>query len=538
MAIITPRDCLTGRRTTGLLDARIKKLSANQCAIGRVLGRARCSHDCKCHSLAIRLRAELLGLALRPFGRNPPLPMQLDSFTFRPANATQVALFFNTYGSLYHIRKFSIKVSSNTNTPPPPPSDSEDSDQDEDDDDDASEDDAPKDNRPKDDTAQDTVAQFASLDTAEDIEPYVIAINKLPFLEEISFSGTSIGVWAAYRLAAALRTKTRLRRADFSDVFKGKEAPVLPSALGAIVSALIELPHLESINLSSNALGPQVEWPVLSLIRNCTPLQEIILNDTGMGPEASAEFAKALVDLSVKKAAVGAPPLRKLIYSNNRMCQDDNDPLFGMADWAEAFAAHPRLRVVDLKGNRIKHGGMDLLIPEGLSNLRELEVLDLMDSTFTSEGLTHMALADAIGFWPNLRVLNLNDCLLGSRGAALLVPALAVVQPGSRLEVLKLKANHLSPANTLALSGVLWRLPELREVNLRRNNIAGTDEGYGIIRRLLRERGEQRGFETKLNPINDSPDSTPSQSPTSQCRGSPGSPQSPQPPQPPQQSSP
>ncbi|KAI7787141.1 ran gtpase-activating protein 1 [Diaporthe eres] len=98
------------RRTTGIRDAGVKKLSANQCAIGRMLGRARCSDDpkgCKCHSLESKLRAELLRLATRPLGE--PISFTLnDSFTFQPADADQVALFFNTYGHLYHIRKFTL----------------------------------------------------------------------------------------------------------------------------------------------------------------------------------------------------------------------------------------------------------------------------------------------------------------------------------------------------------------------------------------------------------------------------------------------
>lgn len=450
----------------------------------------------------------MLSLATRPWGQPVPLALQLDSLTFQPADASQVALFFNTYGSLYHIRKFSIKVKNNA--PKVKSSDTEDDD-----------DDSDMEGSDMDDTAKVNTAKFAAveedptrLSTSEQIEPYIIAINNLPFLEEISFAGVSIGIWAAYRLAEALRTKTRLRRVDLSNCFKGRGASEIAPTLDALVSAFLELPNLESVDLSENALGPEVEWPILRLIRSHTPLQVLGINNAGMGPETGVEFAKALVTLASKKAAAGAPPLRELHYNRNKMIQDDDDPMFGMAEWAAAFAAHPNLRVLDLKGNRVQHAGMDRLVADGLSRLREIEVLDLQDNTFTSRGSTHRALADAVGGWPELRELNLNDSLLGSRGAALLIPALAAVQP-SRLESLKLRANNLNPANTLALSGVLWRLPELREVNLRRNNIARDDEGYGILSRLLRERAEQREVQTTLNPIPRSPASAPSQSPRS-----------------------
>lgn len=511
----------TARSTRGILEARVKKLSANQCAIGRLQGRATCSHDdeCKCHRLGRRLRAELLSLATRPLGQPAPLAMQLDSFTFQPADASQVALFFNTYGRFYHIRKFSLKTGSNENKTKDDASDSDDSGSD-----DAASDDTPVVETVKSTPVAETPkvpavkAESLLLDTPGQIEPYIIAINNLPFLEEISFAGVSIGIWAAYPLAAALRNKKKLRRADFSNIFVKRAKSEIAPALDALVSAFLELPNLESIDLGENALGPEVEWPLLRLVRNHTPLQELRINNVGLGPQTGAAFARALAELAKNKAAAAAaggaaPPLRELHASRNRLKQDD-DELYGMADWAAGLAAHPGLRTLSFANNGVNKGGMDLLVSQGLARLREIEVLDLQDNTFTERGSTHRALADAVGGWPALRVLNLNDALLGSRGAALLIPALAAVQP-SRLESLKLKANNISPANTLALSGVLWRLPELREVQLRRNNIAGDDEGYRIISEALRERKEQRGFQINLDKIREEPESEPSQSPRS-----------------------
>lgn len=500
----------------------MKKLSANQCAIGRLQGRATCSHDdeCKCHRLGRRLRAELLSLATRPLGQPAPLAMQLDSFTFQPADASQVALFFNTYGRFYHIRKFSLKTGSNENKTKDDASDSDDSGSD-----DAASDDTPVVETVKSTPVAETPkvpavkAESLLLDTPGQIEPYIIAINNLPFLEEISFAGVSIGIWAAYPLAAALRNKKKLRRADFSNIFVKRAKSEIAPALDALVSAFLELPNLESIDLGENALGPEVEWPLLRLVRNHTPLQELRINNVGLGPQTGAAFARALGDLAKNKAAavaaggIAAPPLRELHASRNRLRQDGDD-LFGMADWAVGLAAHPGLRALSFANNGVIKSGMDLLVSQGLARLREIEVLDLQDNTFTERGSTHRALANAVGGWPALRVLNLNDALLGSRGAALLIPALAAVQP-SRLESLKLRQNNISPANTLALSGVLWRLPELREVQLRRNNIARDDEGYRIISEALRERAERRGFQTNLEKISKEPESEPSQSPRS-----------------------
>lgn len=389
--------------------------------------------------------------------------MNLGSFTFEPADADQVALFFNTYGHLYHIRKF---------------------------------------------TLNDNVVK---LDTPEQILPYIIAIKNLPLLEEISFAGASLGIWAAYPLAEALRNKTKLRRADFSNCFSGRKTPEIAPALDALVSAFLELPALESINLADNAFGPDAEWPLVRLLRSHTPLQELNLNNLGLGPESGPAVANALVALSKNKdAAGGAPPLRTLLCNRNRFVQDDEEPLPGVAEWAAAFAAHPQLRTLDFGTNGIRREGMDLLVSQGLKHLRAIEELDLQDNIIAARGATHSALAEAVAGWPNLRVLNLNDSLLGSRGAALLIDALAAVQP-SRLESLKMAGNNLISANTAALAGAFGQLYELREVELNMNNIPEDDEGFAALGRLLEQRGEERGIETSIDSLEDFDQTEPSQ---------------------------
>lgn len=389
--------------------------------------------------------------------------MTLDEFTFKPTDAAQVALFFNTYGKFYHIRKFSLN---------------------------------------------DNVVK---LDTAEQIRPYVIAVQSLPLLEEISFAGASLGIWAAYSLAEALRTKTKLRRADFSNCFSGRGSPEIAPAMDALVSAFLELPALEYISLADNALGPEVEWPLVRLVRAHTPLQELDINNIGLGPESGIAFAKALVELAKNKtAAPGAPPLRTFLSNRNRLVQDNDAPLQGMAEWAAAFAAHPRLRTVDLANNGLRREGMELLVSQGLARLPELEVLDLQDNIFTQRGGTHRALAAAAAGWPNLWSLNLNDSLLGSRGAALLIAALAAVRP-SRLEVLRLAGNNLNQGNTAALAAAFGSLGMLRLLELNMNNFSEDDEGYGALARLLEERGARRGYETSIDALEDPDQSQPSQ---------------------------
>ncbi|KAG8156526.1 hypothetical protein KVR01_013630 [Diaporthe batatas] len=416
--------------------------------------------------LVNQVRAELLRRTVRRFDSSLP---KSDTFTFQVAEADKMALLFKMGGSMHHIRRFILEY--------------------------------------------DVSRTDRRLDTAEQIEPYIIAIKHLPSLDEISFDGVSLGPWAAFTLAQALRTKTRLRRADFSNCFAQRGPHEISPALGVLALAMVELPNLGSINLSSNALGPCVEGPLLYLAGNHTPLQELNLNDTGLGPETGAAVARALASLAAKKKArAGAPPLRALLLAQNKLCQDDDDPMFGMREWAAALAAHPHLTTVALKNNGIRHGGMTHLVAEGLARLHGLEVLDLADNIIAARGATHAALAGAVGAWPALR------SLLGSRGAALLIAALAAAPHPSRLEVLRLRLCNLSPANTLALAGVLWRLPGLRELALEGNNFSRADEGYQALVRLMRERGEARGVVTSVDRVPRRAFSDPSLSPGSEGR--------------------
>ncbi|KAL1869135.1 Ran GAP Rna1 [Diaporthe australafricana] len=373
-----------------------------------------------------------------------------------------VALFFNQYGKLYHIRKLTLNN------------------------------------------------KVVKLDTREQILPYIIAINNLPLLEEISFAGSSLGIWAAYALADALRAKTKLRRADFSNCFSGRLSAELAPAVDALVSALLELPALEAISFADNAFGPDVQAPLARLVQSHTPLQELDISNIGLGPEAGIPFARALRNLAGAKARAGAAPLRTLLCSRNRLVQDDDAVLFGMAEWAAALAAHPQLRTVALGTNGLRREGMDVIVSQGLARVHGLEVLDLQDNLITARGRTHTALAKAVAGWPDLRVLDVNDSILGSRGAALLVAALADVKD-SKLEVLKLVGNNINGANTAALASAFERLPSLREVELNMNNIPEDDAGYEALKRLLQERGSKRNIKTSLDDLEDPDYSQPSQ---------------------------
>ncbi|KAI4122356.1 MAG: hypothetical protein LQ347_006528, partial [Umbilicaria vellea] len=95
--------------------------------------------------------------------------------------------------------------------------------------------------------------QGLRLDTASDIEPHLGPLRSNPSVEEIRLGGNTYGVSACGALASVLRTKKTLQIANLDDIFTSRLLSEIPPALSSLLTALLELPHLHTINLSDNA---------------------------------------------------------------------------------------------------------------------------------------------------------------------------------------------------------------------------------------------------------------------------------------------
>lgn len=318
------------------------------------------------------------------------------------------------------------------------------------------------------------------LDTPDQMRPYVEVLNTIPDVHSVSFSGVSLGTWACYALAECLHHKTKLTSVDISDAFTGRLTSEIAPSLDALVSAFLELPSLDTIKLSDNAFGPDVQGPLVRLLASHLPLKHLYLNNTGLGPQTGVAVAQALVSLAENKTRNNGPCLRSLMCDRNHLVEDEEHPHLGMEAWAQALSANNGLVTVTMKNNGLRGHGMDILIGQGLSTLNQLQVLDLEDNTFTSRGHTHTALAEAVRCWPQLEQLNINDSLLGSRGGALLIEALKANRQ-SQLHTLKMRGNNLSPANTRDLASAFDGMRHLRCLEVADNNLPGSDPGHEAL---------------------------------------------------------
>ena len=333
------------------------------------------------------------------------------------------------------------------------------------------------------------------LDTAEDIEPHLKPLIASDNVTEIHLGGNTLGAPACETLASVLRTKTTLQTAKFDDIFTSRLLSEIPPALSSLLTALLELPNLHTVDLADNAFGLNTVAPLVDFLSKHVPLKHLILNNNGLGPNAGTLIANALTTLAkrkaeARKAGIEVPDLETIICGRNRLESGS------MAAWAKAYQAHKNIKTVKMVQNGIRQDGISILLKEGFKDCGELEVLDLQDNTFTITGAN--ALSEVVKGWRQLRELGIGDSLLGSRGAVALGKALGKGH-NKQLEVLRLQYNEIDAKGVQGLlaAAKAGSLEKLRRVELNGNKFAEDNQEVEGLRTLLDERKEEAGGEVR-----------------------------------------
>ncbi|KAJ4271917.1 Ran GAP Rna1 [Fusarium torreyae] len=325
------------------------------------------------------------------------------------------------------------------------------------------------------------------LDTAEDLEPHIAPLRSQD-VEEVRILGNTLGVGACKLLGEVLATKKNLRVANFADIFTGRLLSEIPDAISSLLTSVLNLPKLNTINLNDNAFGLNVQAPLVAFLAAHVPLQHLYLNNNGMGPHAGILIADALSELHAKKEAARkegqeVPDLETVICGRNRL---ENG---SMTAWAKTYSLHNKIKVVRMVQNGIRQEGISHLLTEGLSHASELKVLDLQDNTFTVSGAR--ALSKVVSNWTTLQELGVGDSLLGAKGGVLVANALAKGK-NAKLEILRLQYNEINANGikgfaTAAKEG----LPALKRIEINGNMLTEDDESILTLQELLDERKEK-----------------------------------------------
>ncbi|CAJ0545961.1 Ff.00g094340.m01.CDS01 [Fusarium sp. VM40] len=325
------------------------------------------------------------------------------------------------------------------------------------------------------------------LDTAEDLEPHVAPLRSQD-VEEVRILGNTLGVGACKSLGEILATKKNLRVANFADIFTGRLLSEIPDAISSLLTSVLNLPKLNTINLNDNAFGLNVQAPLVAFLAAHVPLQHLYLNNNGMGPHAGILIADALSELHAKKEAARkegkeVPDLETVICGRNRL---ENG---SMTAWAKAYSLHNKIKVVKMVQNGIRQEGISHLLTEGLTHASELKVLDLQDNTFTVTGAR--ALSKVVSNWTSLQELGVGDSLLGAKGGVLVANALGKGK-NTKLEILRLQFNEITAPGIKAFATAAKDgMSGLKRIEINGNILTEDDESILALQELLEERKEK-----------------------------------------------
>lgn len=330
------------------------------------------------------------------------------------------------------------------------------------------------------------------LDTASETEKHTSLLSSSASHTTILLNGNTFGPPACSHLSPLLSAQASLEIINLADIFTSRLLSEIPPALSSLLTSLLPLQKLQTIDLSDNAFGLNTQAPLVEFLRKHIPLRALILNNNGLGPEAGALIADAMSELADKKAAARkegkeVPSVETVVCGRNRLESGS------MGAWSRFFGKTKDAKVVKMVQNGIRQPGIEVLLQEGLAGCEKLEVLDLQDNTFTHVGAG--ALAGVVTGWRELRELGVGDSLLGRKGGMkVLCEALGKGQ-NKKLKILRMQYNEIDGRGVGMLYDIVKNgaLPELRRVELNGNKFSEDDERVEKLRVLLHERREEAG---------------------------------------------
>ncbi|XP_073692628.1 ran GTPase-activating protein 1a [Garra rufa] len=332
--------------------------------------------------------------------------------------------------------------------------------------------------------------QGLKLDNAQSVEEMVKAIEEFDGLRALRLEGNTIGVEAAQTIAKALEKKSDLQCCHWSDMFTGRLRAEIPPALVSLGNALITAgARLKVLDLSDNAFGPDGVKGIETLLKSaaCHTLQELRLNNCGMGIGGGKILAAALMVCHKESSALGAPlQLKVFIAGRNRL---END---GATALAQAFQLIGSLEEVHMPQNGINYQGVTALAT-AMQHNPQLRVLNLNDNTFTKRGA--IAMAQALKHLRNVQVINFGDCLVRSEGASAIAETLKEGLP--ILKELNLSFGEITEEAALEVARSVQHKDQLKKLDLNGNSLG--EEGCENLKEVM----ENMNMGDKLGSLSD-----------------------------------
>ncbi|XP_063415717.1 ran GTPase-activating protein 1-like [Mytilus trossulus] len=314
------------------------------------------------------------------------------------------------------------------------------------------------------------------LNSAADVKDIVNEIEKCKTMTALRMEGNTLGVEAAEELSKALAKHPEFQRALWSDMFTGRLKTEIPQALkhlgGAIMSSGAGLVELD---LSDNAFGPLGVEGLVELLKSssCYTLQELRLNNNGLGIGGGKMLSQSLLDCHKTSCQAGKPlALKVFVCGRNRQ---ENE---GAIALAQAFKAIGTLEEISMPQNGIHHPGITALA-EALSVNKQIKILNLNDNTFTKKG--SQSIAKVLPNLQNLEVINFGDCLIKTDGAKILAKSLKGGH--KKLKELNLSGNEIMTDGAMAIAESMEGKDKLTKLDLNCNMLGenGVEELKGTM---------------------------------------------------------
>nr|XP_046161605.1 LOW QUALITY PROTEIN: ran GTPase-activating protein 1-like [Oncorhynchus gorbuscha] len=318
--------------------------------------------------------------------------------------------------------------------------------------------------------------QGRKFDNAQSVKEMVKEIQEFKGLQALRLEGNTYGVEAAQAIAKALETKSEFKYCYWSDMFTGRLRSEIPPALNSLGAALMTAgARLTVLDLSDNAFGPDGVKGIEKLLKStaCHTLQELRLNNCGMGIGGGKILAAALTECYKQSSAQGTPlGLKVFIAGRNRL---END---GATALAQAFQLMGSLEEVHVPQNGINHPGVTALAT-AMQHNPQLRVLNLNDNTFTKKGA--IAMAQALKHLRSIQVINFGDCLVRSEGAIAIAEAVTEGLP--ILKELNLSFGEITGEAALLVAQSVEGKATLEKLDLNGNCLG--EEGCDDLREVM-----------------------------------------------------
>uniref|UniRef100_A0A3Q4M936 Ran GTPase activating protein 1 n=1 Tax=Neolamprologus brichardi TaxID=32507 RepID=A0A3Q4M936_NEOBR len=273
--------------------------------------------------------------------------------------------------------------------------------------------------------------QGRKLDDAQSVEEMVKEIQDFEGLQALRLEGNTVGVEAAQAIAKALETKSALMRCYWSDMFTGRLRSEIPPALNSLGDALMLAgARLTVLDLSDNAFGPDGVKGIENLLKSstCYTLQELRLNNCGMGVGGGKILAASLIYNHKKSSAAGSPLSLKVflclhkihLYSACKIGQNDLNIILSVS--SQALKHLRSIQVINFGDCLVRPEGAKAIavsVSEGLPILKEL---NLSYGEITEDAA--LVVAQAVKDKDQLEKLDLNGNCIGEDGCRALKVAM------------------------------------------------------------------------------------------------------------------